>query len=229
MSNLSNKARVHKLALEYVNNIAISHAQTVANLGILQTIAEAFISSVGIDFAEQYLDIDKATGKWLDDIAKTVGVSRNDLQGIPQQNDDAFFRIYIRFTIIRNFSRASLLSLSQMLFVLFGDSVYITRQSTPFSIGIFANSENYDTVKILLDRGLIPLAICHSAKLLVKAPPDGYKWWGFFSIPYSVVIEGKMSNEKYNELLASQENTHWQPQNNNIKYLYIPEEFIYRP
>lgn len=229
MSNLTNKARVHTLALEYVNDIAISHAQTEANLGMLQTIAEAFISSVGIDLAEQYLDIDKATGKWLDDVARTVGVSREDLQGIPQQSDDVFFRTYIRFAIIRNFSMASLLSLSQMLFLLFGNSVYITRQATPFSIGLFVDSENYDTVKILLERGLIPLALCHSTSLLAKSPPDGYEWWGIFTIPYSVVLEGKMSEERYNELLASQENTHWQPKDNDTKYLCIPEEFIYRP
>lgn len=229
MSSLTNKARVHQLALDYVNEVATSQAQTVSNLGLLQTIAEAFISSVGIDLAEQYLDIDKATGKWLDDIAKTVGVGRSDLQGIPQQNDDAFFRTYIRFAIIRNFSKASLLSLSRLLFILFGNGVYITRQATPFSIGIFANNENYNTVKALLKRDLIPLALCHNASLLAKEPPEGYEWWGLFSIPYSVVIEGKMSEEQYNELLASQENTHWQPKDNDIKYLYIPEEFIYRP
>ena len=229
MNTLSNRARVHTLALAYVNDIAISQAQTVPNLTVLQVIAEAFISSVGIDLAEQYLDIDNATGVRLNDIAKIVGVNRSDLQGTTQYNNDDFFRTYIRFAIVRNFSRASLSSLSSMLFVLFGNEVYLARQQTPFSIGIFASDTHYETIKILLEKNLISLALCHNATILVKEPPLGYKWWGIFTIPYSLVIDGKMTELEYNEYLAEQKQTHWQPKDGGTKYIYITEEFIYRP
>lgn len=228
MSSLSNKASMRSLALEYVNSIATTQAQTEANLEILQTIAEAFISSVGIELATQYLDLEKASGKWLDDIAKTVGVSRSELQGTEQAEDDDFFKIYIKFAIIRNFSKASFSSISRMLFVLFGNDVYIARQPTAFTIGIFADETVYETIKILINRDLIPLALCHDIVLLGQTPPAGFEWWGFFALPYSLVIDGKMTEERYNELLATQESTHW-AQNNDVKYLYIPEELIYRP
>lgn len=228
MSSLSNRARVYKMTLDYINDVANTHCQTIPNMQILHTIAEGFISSTGIDLAEQYLDINKASGEWLDDVAKTVGVDRSIFQGTPQFADDTFFRTYIKFVIIRNFSRASLLSLSRMLFVLFGNKVYITRQETPFTIGIFADEENYDILKVLIQKKLLPLALCHSANLLGQSAPEGFEWWGIFTLPYSVVIEGKMTEAEYLDILAHEKQAQWQPKDGGEQYLYITEELIFR-
>jgi hypothetical protein len=218
---ITNRARVEDLAYQEIEDCLLGRFQTTHNLEFMQTLIRGFISATGIDLARQILDIDTATGSWLDEIAKFIGASRQDLAGLSQQNDDVFFRTYLKFILVRNFSKASIVNLASTLFILFKNTVYLSRQRTqPFLLVAYASSENFDILKVLIEKKLWKLPLSHSVKLIGAAPPEGYHWFSYLNIPFQDVIEGKIDLTTYLNLLDSDISKR-QSYNNDGKTVWI--------
>lgn len=166
-------------------------------------------------------------------ILLNVIYNENDAQSIYNQDDaqetytiqanyasDFYYRIYIKLKIIQNYSIASVWFISQFFYTFFGNDVYVSFQGAvaPTTIALFAIDSLFDFIKSLAIRDLLPRPIAFNW-VIVKQPPEGYYYFGFFSRPYQDVIDGKISLTKYNELAISLSRYSY---NDDEKTIYLP-------
>lgn len=135
---------------------------------------------------------------------------------------DFYYRIYIKLKIIQNYSIASVWFISEFFHIFFGNNVYVSFQGAvaPATIALFATDSFFDFIKNLAIRDLLPRPIAFNW-VVVKQPPEGYYYFGFFSLPYQDVLDGKISLTKYNELAVSLSRYSY---NDDGKTIYLPSE-----
>ena len=135
---------------------------------------------------------------------------------------DFYYRIYIKLKIIQNYSIASVWFISEFFHTFFGSNAYVFFQGAvaPTTIALFVEDSLFGFVKSLAIRDSLPRPIAFNW-IIVKQPPEGYYYFGFFSQSYQDVLDGKISLTKYNELAVSLSRYSY---NDDGKTIYLPSK-----
>lgn len=254
----SNTFQVEQLSSRFADEVLHAYQQTPQNILMVRTFAEALLSATGIGLAEQIMNLNIATGKWLDAIGEFVGANRQDINiahfenkpaefvdenldvydefeglqllDIVEKNystDDDFYRLYIKFVIAKNNGNGSIANTAEIFFNLFGTEVYISNLANwdPLAINIVTTQKYFNFIIALAQKDLLPIPAGIRIQVIIRQPPEGYRYFSLLGIKTVDIISGAVSNQivEYFRLKYGEHSF-----NDDLKTIYMPNDAIYK-